>query len=225
MNGMKDVEVWASPTSATDGFTKLAEASVALEPSAFKRPETTLTFPPVDARFVKVRFATHHPNGSSASASSRSRWRRPPGAGYVPLLKRHPEILEPTFVAEGTAAAAAQPPPTTGCAPATAPPMQPGNGESKNVLLVMKDTVQGSEAAFVPLGLKSGKYPKTLTSTSPELKIFDRVTAEPITKRHVAAVDAGRLRHGRCSSRSATSRTCRRASCRRWSRGSPPATS
>jgi hypothetical protein len=184
MNGMRDIEVWASPASATDGFTKLAAGSVALEPNAFKRPETTLTFPPADARFVKVRLTTHHPGGSrfrivqikAAEAA---------GAGYVPLLKRHPEILEPTFVAEGTAAAAAQAPPTTGCAPATAPPMQPGNGESKNVLLVLRDTVQGSEAAFVPLGLKSGKFSKTLTAASPELKVFDRVTAEPITKRHV----------------------------------------
>jgi hypothetical protein len=63
--------------------------------------------------------------------------------------------------------------------------MQPGNGESRNVLLVTKDTVQGSEATFIPLGLRSGRFPKTHTSTSPELKIFDRVTAEPITKRHV----------------------------------------
>ncbi len=57
MYGMRDVEAWASPTSATEGFTKPAEAA---------------------------------------------------GAGYVPLLRRHPEILEPAFVAEGTAAAAAQ---------------------------------------------------------------------------------------------------------------------
>ena len=106
------------------------------------------------------------------------------GAGYVPLLKRHPEIAEPTFVAEGTAAAAAQPPPTTGCAPATAPPMQPGNGETRNVLLVMKETVLGSESAFVPLGLKTGKYAKTLTAASGELKIFDRITTEPVIARH-----------------------------------------
>jgi hypothetical protein len=182
--GMRDVEVWASTTSATDGFTKLAESAVPLEPSAFKLPGTTLTFPPVDARFVKIRFATHHPNGRYFRIV-RIKVAEGAGAGYVPLLKRHPEILEPSFVAEGIAAASAQAPPVPGCAPATAPPMQPGNGESKNVLLVMRDTVQGSEAVFVPLGLKSGKYSKTLTAASPELKIFDRVTAEPITKRHV----------------------------------------
>jgi hypothetical protein len=180
---MKDVEVWASPGSATEGFTKLADAAVALESSPFKRPETTLTFPPVDSRFVKVRFTTHHPNGRNFRIVQ-IKVTEAAGAGYVPLLKRHPEILEPTFVAEGAAAAAAQAPPTTGCAPAAVPPMQPGNGESKNVLLVMRDTVQGSEAAFIPLGIKSGRIPKTHTSTSPELKIFDRVTAEPIAKRH-----------------------------------------
>jgi hypothetical protein len=183
MTGMRDVEVWTSPTSGTEGFTKLAEAAVPLEPSAFKRPETTLTFAPVDARFVKVRLTTHHAGGRQFRIVQ-IKVAEAAGAGYVPLLKRHPEILEPPFVAEGAAAVAAQPPPATGCAPATAPPMQPGNGESKNVLLVMRDVVQGSESVFVPLGLKSGKYPKTLTAAAPELKIFDRVSAEPVTRRH-----------------------------------------
>jgi hypothetical protein len=181
--GMKDVEIWASSTSATDGFAKLGETSVPLEPNPFKRPEATVTFTPVDAKFVKVRFANHHPNGNHFRILQ-IKVMEVAAPGYVSLVKRHPEILDPTFVAEGTAAVAAQAPPTTGCAPAAAPPMQPGNGESKNVLLVMSDTVQGSEAVFLPLGLKSGKYPKTLTAASPELKIFDRVTAEPIVRRH-----------------------------------------
>ncbi len=180
---MRDVEVWASPSSATDGFVKLAAGSVPLEPDPFKRPEITLTFTPVLARFVKVKLVNHHPRGS-AFRVRQIKVMEAAAPGYVPLLTRHPEIAAPTFLAEGTAAAAAQPPPTTGCAPATAPPMQPGNGESKNVLLVMKDTVLGSEGAFIPLGLKTGKYSKTHTSTSPELKIFDRVTAEPIIRRH-----------------------------------------
>jgi hypothetical protein len=183
--GMRDVEVWASATSATDGFTKLATGSVPLEPSPFKRPEITLTFTPVQAKFVKVILATHHNPTNRTFRMVQIKVAEAAGAGYVPLLKRHPEIAEPTFVAEGTAAVAAQAPPTTGCAPATAPPMQPGNGESRNVLLVTRATVQGSEATFIPLGLKTGRFPKTYTSTSPELKIFDRVTAEPITKRHV----------------------------------------
>jgi hypothetical protein len=179
------VEVWASATSATDGFTKLAAGSVPLEPDPFKRPEITLTFTPVQAKFVKVTLATHHDPKNRRFRMVRIGVAEAAGAGYVPLLKRHPEILDPTFVAEGTAAVAAQAPPTIGCAPATAPPMLPGNGESRNVLLVTKDTVQGSEAAFIPLGLRSGRFPKTFTSTSPELKIFDRVSAEAITKRHV----------------------------------------
>ena len=45
--------------------------------------------------------------------------------------------------------------------------MQPGNGETRNVLLVMKETVLGSESAFVPLGLKTGKYAKALTAAIP----------------------------------------------------------
>ena len=182
-SGMKDVEAWASPTSATEGFTKLAEGAVPLEPSPFKRPELTLTFTPVDAKFVKVRFATHHPGGTSFSLVQ-VKVGEASGPGYVPLVKRHPEILEPAFVAEGTAAAAAQAAPTAGCAPAAEPPMSPGNGESKNVLLVMRDTVLGSESAFVPLGLKSGRFSSKLTAAAEELKIFDRVTAEPIIARH-----------------------------------------
>ncbi len=189
-NGMKDVEVWASPSSATEGFTKLAGGSAALEPNAFKRPEVTLTFPPVDARFVKVRFATHHPNGW-AFRIVQIKVAEAAGAGYVPLLKRHPEIAEPTFVAEGTAAVAAQAPPTTGCAPATAPPMQPGNGESKNVLLVMKDTVQGSEAVFVPLGLRAGKYPQDADGRIPGVEDLRPGHRRSRHQTPRAAVDAG----------------------------------
>ena len=182
-SGLRDVEVWTSSVGAAEGFTKVAETSVPLEPNAFKPSEGTLSFPPVDARFVKVRLANHHPNGSSFGLTQ-VKVMEAEGAGYVSLVRRHPEIAEPAFVAEGAVAAAAQPPPTAGCAPAQGAPMQPGNGETRDVLLVMKETVLGAESAFVPLGLKTGKYARTLTAASGELKVFDRVTTEPVIARH-----------------------------------------
>jgi hypothetical protein len=184
LNGMRDVEVWASSTSATDGFTKVAQTTVPLEPDPFKLPSTTLTFPPVDARFVKVCFTTYHPSGFHFRIVQ-IKVMEAPGAGYVSLVQRHPEIMAPAFIAEGTAAAGGQGAPTAGCAPATTPPMQPGNGESKSVLLVVWHTILDSDAVFPPLGLKSGRYSKTLMAASPELKVFERVTAEPIIAVHV----------------------------------------
>jgi hypothetical protein len=55
--------------------------------------------------------------------------------------------MEPAFIAEGIGAATGQGAQAAGCAPATAPPMQPGKGESKNVLLVAWHTVLDSDAA------------------------------------------------------------------------------
>jgi hypothetical protein len=98
------VEIWASSASATEGFTKLADTSVALEPSAFKQATATLNFAPIDARYVKVRFATHHQNGRRFRIVQ-IKVMEASAAGYVPLLKRHPEILEPAFIAEGNTAA------------------------------------------------------------------------------------------------------------------------
>lgn len=48
----------------------------------------------------------------------------------------------------------------------------------------MRDTVQGSEAAFIPPAITSGRYSRTLTVASEQREIFDRVTAEPIIARH-----------------------------------------
>jgi hypothetical protein len=41
--GMKDVEIWASSTSVSDGFTKLVEGAVPLEPNAFKGYKGTVS--------------------------------------------------------------------------------------------------------------------------------------------------------------------------------------
>jgi hypothetical protein len=86
LSGMRDVEVWASSTSAAEGFTKLAQTTIPREPNSFQQPSTTLTFPPVDARFVKVCLTTHHPSGRSLR-TVQIKVMEASGTGYVPMVQ------------------------------------------------------------------------------------------------------------------------------------------
>jgi hypothetical protein len=187
--GMREVEVWTTNATAPEGFTKVAEATVAREPSPFKRPEVTLTFEPVEARFVQVRFLNnqHDPKGVGSPYDlriARVQVFEGQAAGYVPLLTRHPEIVEPVFVAEGARATAAQRPAIAGCAPDADPVLAPGDGESRNVLLLMANYL-GGPASFVPLGMEVGRFPKTHASKWEELQIFGRVKTRLIALNHV----------------------------------------
>jgi hypothetical protein len=182
-SNMKEVEVWASPAGATEGFTKLGAGTMALEPSAFKNPEITITFAPVEARFVKVRLVSNY-QGNHLFRIKQVRVFEAKAAGYVPLLKRRPEIASPEFLAEGAAAAAAQAPPVAGCAPAANPPMQAGNGESGKVML-LKTSYLDAGPSFQPLGLKSGRFDKARMLKSDELRIFERVETTLVATNHV----------------------------------------
>ena len=51
----KHVEVWTSTTSPTDGFSKIAGARL-----QHRTAEQVITFPPTRAKYVKVRFLSHH---------------------------------------------------------------------------------------------------------------------------------------------------------------------
>lgn len=187
--GMHDVEVWTTNAAAPEGFVKVAEASVALEPSAYKHAEVTLQFDPVEARFVKVRFLNNHRPPQSIGNRYDLRIARvqvyeAQAPGYVPLLTRHPEIAEPVFLAEGAKAVSAQRAPTAGCSPDPDAALAPGEGESRNVLLLMT-TYLGGPSSFVPWGIQTGRFPKTYASKWKELEIFGRVNTRLIATRHV----------------------------------------
>ena len=51
----KHVEVWTSTTSPADGFSKIAGARL-----QHRTAEQVITFPPTPAKYVKVRFLSHH---------------------------------------------------------------------------------------------------------------------------------------------------------------------
>ena len=176
--GVKDFEVWTSTTGPDAGFAKAADGSVELGPNPYDRPETTVRFPPVEARFVKIRLVRNHEpleKDRGEFRLLRIRIFEAQAPGYVPLLTRHPEIAVPTFVVQGLAAAASQPSPAAeGCVPAQEPPMRPGNGESKKVLLVLHNYLEAA-GAYLPASAKAKRVSAQYVASRPEFGIFDRV--------------------------------------------------
>lgn len=189
--GMRDVEIWTTNAPRPEGFVKVADASVPREPSAFKHAEATIEFTPHEARFVQVRFLNNHRPPKSVGSPYDLRIARVQvfegqAPGYVPLLTRHPEIVEPVFLAEGAKAAAARRAATAGCSADPDPGLAPGDGESRNVLLLMTNYL-GGPGSFVPWGIETGRFPKTYADKWEELKIFGRVKTRLIATNHVQA--------------------------------------
>ena len=81
----KDVEVWTSVNGSTDGFTKVAAATL----NAAK-PVQVISFSPVEARYVKLRVLSSGEKGVLEIGKIQViEGSRP---GYVALRARHPEI-------------------------------------------------------------------------------------------------------------------------------------
>jgi hypothetical protein len=146
-NRTKDVEVWTSVQSPTDGFTRAAAATLAR-----KNELQPVTFAPVEARFVKLRIlAWYGPDeGSDAPspgypvAASRVRILEGARAGYRSLVDRHPELAA---ALKGTMPPAMPPvspapPPVDGtgaCAVADETPGTSNFAQSRHVLVVTDD--------------------------------------------------------------------------------------
>jgi von Willebrand factor type A domain-containing protein len=81
----KDVEVWISPESLTEGFEKVAERTLTAQPA-----EQVLSFPAREARYVKLRVLS----ATSASDFQLAEVRVLESArpGYVPLFTREPGV-------------------------------------------------------------------------------------------------------------------------------------
>jgi hypothetical protein len=176
--GVREVEIWTSMAGPDTGFSQVASGTIPHDDNVRGRPESTFTFPPIEARFVKVRLVSSYDQRPSMRGwfrLARIRVYEAQAPGYVPLLTRHPEIAAPVFVAEGTAAeAAAKAAPAAGCSASAPPVMQPGTGESRKVLLLQHNYL-GYTSAFVSFGVKSGRLPKNYLSSREDLRIFDRV--------------------------------------------------
>jgi hypothetical protein len=154
--GIKDVEIWTSAESATDGFTRVAAASLAREDRL-----QAIAFPPVEARFVKLRIvsaytrvlndeATETP--AVASQVGIYEARRP---GYVPLLERNPDLaaLVKGTIPSAPADAAQEIPvadPSVCAIRAPGAPKPPKYAESRRVLVLSDSSTFYAPTTFKP---------------------------------------------------------------------------
>jgi hypothetical protein len=122
----KDVEVWVSSTSPTEGFARVASVSLPEETE-----EKPIPFDPVEAKYVKVRLL-HNIHGEEEFYLTEIKVMEAPGSGYTTLIARHPELLGPQPAQAGAAVAGASTPPA--CVPVTPATLTPGHGQSKRVL-------------------------------------------------------------------------------------------
>jgi hypothetical protein len=133
-----DVEVWTSMTSATDGFSKVAEASLE------KGPGGTVRFAPVEAKFVKTRllrngggYASFPFKGMHVFEAQRQ--------GYTPLLARHPELTYWPSPAGAAGPSSPVVPPVAACAPPVENPPASGRSESRRVLILTENDKPGGD--------------------------------------------------------------------------------
>jgi hypothetical protein len=133
----RDVEVLVSTAATPDGpFAKVASSALA------SGAEGTVTFGPVEARFVKFRMLKNQ-KGDDAFYVTELKIREAQRAGYTPLLTRHPELAQaggPVAPPGGLPVPASTVPP---CEPlseaAAAAAAKPAHAESSRILVVGDD--------------------------------------------------------------------------------------
>ena len=81
----KDIEIWTSMSSPTDNFSPVVKATLDL-----RTPSETISFPPVQARYLKIRLLSS--TGPEALEIGEIKVIEGSAAGYVPLIARYPEI-------------------------------------------------------------------------------------------------------------------------------------
>jgi hypothetical protein len=134
----RDVEVYVSTAATPEGpFTKVAAVSLP------KASEATVSFSPVEARFVKFKMLESQV-GADEFHVSELKIHEAQRAGYTPLLTRHPELTRaggPVALSGGLPVAAATLP---ACAPRpegaeSAASARPAHPESSRILVVSAD--------------------------------------------------------------------------------------
>jgi hypothetical protein len=151
----RDVEIWTSMDSPTDGFTKVASTTLRDE-----KVDQTIPFPPVEARYVKLRILSN--NGSKQwTDCGRFKVIEARRAGYASLLERHPDLAA-LFggTAPATDASPAAPPASPqadvlsgdGCLapPAPSEVQPPAKAESRKVLVVASNQRDYPPTQYTP---------------------------------------------------------------------------
>ena len=143
----KDVEIWVSKDSPDQGFTKVGQKTLSHDPG-----DQTIPFPPTMARYVKIRVLSNYGHNTEVELG-KVKVIEASGPGYVPMLKRYPDLAallsgaplegifpvkQPIPAAPGAATAARQAPAGEGCAPrpVVANPIPAAHGGSENILVV-----------------------------------------------------------------------------------------
>jgi von Willebrand factor type A domain len=139
----KDVEIWISIQSPTDGFTKVATATLTREDSLQSVPIT-----PVEARFVRIRILTTtgpretDTPGSFAIGAQRVKILEGERAGYSSILARNPELaalakgIMPTAPPAATLPVPQADEPASCAVPRTEAPKPSTFPQSKQVLIL-----------------------------------------------------------------------------------------
>lgn len=82
----KDVEIWVSKDSPDQGFTKVAQKTLSHDPG-----DQVISFPPTTALYVKIRVLSNY--GDKAEVQiGKVKVMEASGPGYVPMLKRNPDL-------------------------------------------------------------------------------------------------------------------------------------
>jgi len=151
----RDVEIWTSMDSPSDGFTKVASATLRDE-----KVDQTIPFPAVEARYVKLRILSN--NGSKQWIQcGKFKVIEARREGYVPLLDRHPDLAAmlkrttattPVPVAAPPAAPPADVIASDGCSVPRPPSdvQTPAKSESRKVMVVGSDFGDYSPAGYTP---------------------------------------------------------------------------
>ena len=160
----RDVEVWVSMTSPTEGFTKIGALTLRQE-----TVDQALDFAPVEARFVKLRILSNHGDKFFVQCGD-LKVIEAQRAGYTPLLARNPEV-----VALGTGRLPAVPAAMAGSAldaagrcttVSSGPALAPSSSESRNVLVLSPSGAQ----VYTPIA-----YKPTDTAGGLDYSIYGRI--------------------------------------------------
>jgi hypothetical protein len=171
----KDVEAWTSIESPTSGFVKVASLTLAQEDV-----ERTMTFAPVDARFVKIRILSQQTSDREVGIG-KIKVIEAREAGYTPLVVRNASLAG--ALAAGTAdatiapiaVAAAPLPASTAGTPVSAnvcSAVQPIN--ERRLLATLKSDPDPGTVDIVPLhdGAVSGAAPVAVSAPAGTLTPF-----------------------------------------------------
>ncbi len=156
----KDVEIWTSMDTPTQGFRKVASTSLPMEPG-----DHSIAFPaPIEARYVKLVITSNHgcPQFTVLAGLLVSEGQAP---GYSPLLARHADLA--ALLATGLPATNDRSAPTSSsspagvqddiCARSTAPSAAPAHPESHNVLIISDDFERYAPYYYAKLDPESPK--------------------------------------------------------------------